>query len=383
MRATVGGSLSQHAVALGSGQHESSATPVVALEVVDGRGRILRTNRPQGAFQRAYGPDLTGLFLGDCGTLGVKARATFRLMQRPTHVAACVMGYDGFAPLLAALDAVAGRLIATELLGLDSEIMKGFLGAMTPRSFLANARALWSSAANPIAGLATLARAARALRDYSRPDLYVAQFTAEGWSAAEVHAKVATIRRLAERGGVPLSDASPLALHANPFVPLTPLAPVRGGRWLPAHGIFAFADVPRFHAAYEQWCAANAARMREHDVHVTRMFLPLGTTGMVYEPTFYWPDSRSVVQERLAPREHLERIPSLASNEAARAAVFELRRSLTDLMQREGAQHLQLGKWYPYLSVQDGGARELLLALKRELDPRGILNPGALEFPQT
>ena len=381
VQATVGGSISQHAIAMGSGLHESSATAVVALEVIDGRGQVLRTNRPQGAFQRAYGPDLTGLFLGDCGTLGVKARITLRLMQRPTHVAACCVGFRDFATMAGAINEVAGRLIASEILGLDPEIMKGFLGAMTPKSFIANARALWSTAPNPLAALATLLRASLALRDYRNPDMFVAHFTAEGWSSAEVHAKVASIRQLIGRRGIALSDAAPLALHANPFVPLTPLAPLSGNRWLPVHGIFNFADVPAFHAAYEAWCAEHAASMREHGVHITRMFLPLGSTGTAYEPTFYWPDSRTIVQQRLAPAAHLQRVPQLPAGEAARALVFRLRRELTDLMLRHGAQHLQLGKWYPYLSLQDAGARELLLALKRQLDPAQILNPGALEFP--
>jgi D-lactate dehydrogenase (cytochrome) len=180
---------------------------------------------------------------------------------------------------------------------------------------------------------------------------------------------------------VPLSDAAPLALHASPFVPLTPLAPASGNRWLPVHGVFSFADVPAFHAAYEAWCAAHEAELREHEIKISRMFLPLGSTGTVYEPTFYWPDSRTLVQERLAPPEHLQRVAVLPARDATRALVFRLRRELTDLMQQHGAQHLQLGKYYPYLSRQDDAARELLLALKLRLDPIGILNPGALEFP--
>jgi D-lactate dehydrogenase (cytochrome) len=381
VRATVGGSVSQHAIAMGSGLHECSATPVVAIEIVDGRGELLRTNRPEGAFQRAYGPDLTGLFLGDCGTLGVKARITFRLMERPSHVAACCIGFPGFDSMAAAIADVAGRLLASDMLGLDPEIMKGFLGAMTPRTFVASARALWSTAPGPIAGIATMARAAMSLRDYRKSDMFVAHFTVEGWSVAEVQAKLATIRGIVGSRGVPLSDAAPLALHGNPFVPLTPVAPASGGRWLPVHGIFSFADVPAFHAAYEAWCAQHAAELREHDVKISRMFLPLGSTGVAYEPTFYWPDSRTVVQERLAPPEHLQRIAPQPAREATRAMVYRMRRELTDLMQRHGAQHLQLGKWYPYLSLQHAGARELLLSLKRQLDPHGILNPGALEFP--
>jgi FAD/FMN-containing dehydrogenase len=381
LRATIGGSLSQHAVAMGSGLYESSATPVIALEIIDGRGRTVRTNRPDRPFLRTFGPDLTGLFLGDCGTLGVKARITLRLMRRPTHVAAASFGLPHFAALAQAFDAVASRLIACDMLGLDPEILKGFLGALTPKSALASARAIWSTRSGLLSGAVSLARAALAARDYRRVEHFAALFTVEGWSEREVRAKIATVRELAAAHGSELSNAAPLTIRGNPYFPLTPVAPPDGFRWLPAHGIFSWADVVRFHGAYERWRAAHADEFRTHRLRVTRMFMPLGSTGILYEPTFYWPDDRHLLQEHLAPPEHLARVPRLEAQPETRALVFRMRRELTELMQAEGAQHLQLGKWYPYLSKQDAGARELLVALKRELDPEGILNPGALEFP--
>jgi D-lactate dehydrogenase (cytochrome) len=39
-----------------------------------------------------------------------------------------------------------------------------------------------------------------------------------------------------------------------------------------------------------------------------------------------------------------------------------------------------VGKLYPYARERDAGALSLLKAIKAELDPNGLLNPGALVF---
>jgi FAD/FMN-containing dehydrogenase len=48
------------------------------------------------------------------------------------------------------------------------------------------------------------------------------------------------------------------------------------------------------------------------------------------------------------------------------------------MFMRNGCAHLQIGKTYPY---RDGRAPEtwaLLEGLKKQLDPRGLVNPGSL-----
>jgi FAD/FMN-containing dehydrogenase len=205
--------------------------------------------------------------------------------------------------------------------------------------------------------------------------------TCEGWSAAEVNAKVASVRAFASRQGTEIANTAPLALRGNPFLPLTPVLAPDGYRWLPSHGLFSFRQVPQFHAAFEAWRRDRDAEFTAHKLRITRMLVPVGTTAFVYEPTFYWPDSRHIVHERLAPADHLARVPQLPEALETRALVFRLRKELSDLMRDHGAQHFQLGKWYRYLSGQDEGAAALLLDLKRRLDPANILNPGALEFP--
>jgi FAD/FMN-containing dehydrogenase len=41
----------------------------------------------------------------------------------------------------------------------------------------------------------------------------------------------------------------------------------------------------------------------------------------------------------------------------------------------------QIGKFYRFRQSQHATALALLDALKRDVDPRGLMNPGALGFP--
>lgn len=380
LTASIGGSLSQHAISLGTALWETSAQSVISVTIVDGQGKIFSTNRANQAFFRTFGPDVTGLFLGDCGTLGVKTEITLKLLKTPSHVAAVSFAFPDFVLMREACQSVAQRALASDILGLDPEIQKGFLGAMTTKSVVAASRAIFSTTRNPISAAIALFRAMFATRDYSRNGDFVAHFTVEGWSQGEVNAKATVIRRLVGGSGAEISNAAPLALRGNPFLPLTPVAPLKGGRWLPTHGVFSYRDIDAFHQAFQEWTRANQPAFDAIGLTMTRMFVPIGVQGFVYEPTFYWPDSTTPAQSRLAPADHLARVRKFDANETARAQIFAWRAQLVALMAQHGAQHFQIGKYYPYRTHQSAGTLSILDSLKANLDPDCILNPGGLGF---
>jgi D-lactate dehydrogenase (cytochrome) len=51
-------------------------------------------------------------------------------------------------------------------------------------------------------------------------------------------------------------------------------------------------------------------------------------------------------------------------------------------MDQHGAVHAQLGRFYRLGSRMEPGAAQLLHSVKAMLDPRGRMNPGALEGVQ-
>ena len=91
---TVGGWLACRGAGQYSTRYGKIEDMVVGLEVVDGRGRRFRTG---GHPRAATGPDLTQVFVGSEGTLGVITEATLRVRPRPAGSGWAAYGFRRFA----------------------------------------------------------------------------------------------------------------------------------------------------------------------------------------------------------------------------------------------------------------------------------------------
>ena len=56
----------------------------------------------------------------------------------------------------------------------------------------------------------------------------------------------------------------------------------------------------------------------------------------------------------------------------------EIRSKIVEVFAEFGAASNQIGKTYPMLASLNPDSRSVLRALKKELDPEGLINPGAL-----
>jgi glycolate oxidase len=85
LAATIGGSMSQNSISHGSGAYGISADSALSFDIVTADGSLLSTGSAAAGlapFSRHFGPDLTGLFTGDCGMLGIKARIRLPRFRR-------------------------------------------------------------------------------------------------------------------------------------------------------------------------------------------------------------------------------------------------------------------------------------------------------------
>lgn len=380
--ATVGGSLSQHAILWGSARHGVSADSVIGLEVVLADGRLLATGagaaRRGTPFLRHYGPDLTGLFLGDCGALGVKARATLRLVRQPGAVGTASFGFDRREALAAAMCDVARSGLATECFGMDPTLQRQRL----KRASLAQGmKALKGVVAGEglLAGLKDAARVALAGRGFLDEVPYSMHVGTEWPDEAGVERALAELGRIAVRhSGREVPDSVPKLMRGAKYVSMTSAIGPEGERWLPVHALLPLSDVADAWAEVTALFDAHAEGFRRHGIEVGVLTAVVGAGAFALEPVFYWPAPRTEYYLRLFDEKTLAGFEDFPPNPEGEALVFEVRRRLIALFLARGAAHLQAGKTYPYRDGVGPTAFALLEAVKRAVDPRRLMNPGAL-----
>jgi len=381
--ATVGGSLSHNAILWGSARYGVSAETVLALDVVLADGSLLRTGaaatmhgRP---FFRYYGPDLTGLFLGDAGALGIKARATLRLMRRPAWVETGSFGFGTHGELAAAMTDIAREGLVSECFAMDPVLTAQRMKRAGLAQDLKAVKGVISSARGLASGLKEAARVALAGRGFLDDAPYSMHVGTEGRSESVVTEALAEVRRIvATHGGREVENTVPKVLRGMPFVPMTSAIGPAGERWLPVHALVPLSD------AAEAWSAVNAlfeSRRKDLDrlgVQIGVLTAIVGTNAFVLEPVFYWPAPRTPYYERLLDEATRAKFSDFAPNPEGEALVLELRGTLTALFLARGAAHLQIGRTYRYREGLRPEPARLLEAIKRAVDPRGRINPGAL-----
>ncbi|MEM9529375.1 MAG: FAD-binding oxidoreductase [Pseudomonadota bacterium] len=387
LAATVAGSVSQHAISHGTGAYGASAGSVVSLDVVTGHGELISTGSAATGgkpFFRHFGPDLTGLFTGDCGTLGVKARVTLPLQRRFEHFEALSFAFPHFAALHAAMRIASLHGLDDEHFAVDAALSQGQLareeraGRKTEVavSVIKNA----SSLAGGLKQLAKMGIAGdRALKEAE----YLCHFIIDGSDPAETKARARLLRELLAELGSEAPNTVPAVVRGLPFAPLYNVLGPHGERWAPLHGFLPHDDVLKFHVAYDELLERFQADFDRLKIWVGAMFEAVGPNSFLYEVAIYWPDAQSPYHQRVVDADYLANLPTYDDNPEARDVVERFRQDLIALYRSHGATHFQLGKAYPYFEQLQPPAQALVQALKSALDPQGLMNPGALGLPPT
>ena len=383
LRATVGGSMSQNAVSLGSGSYGCSADSALSFDIVLASGEILSTGSKamdkSSPFFRHYGPDLTGLFTGDAGAFGIKARITLRLVQVPAFSGTASFGFTHFDAMADGMAKAARSGVVADCFGLDPTLQQGQIASAKTEDAIQSVWAVLKTSTGPLNGLVRVMKMALAGKRFLSGFDFSSHYVVEGSSQAEVNAKLATIRAAMADHGTEIANTIPTVLRARPFIPLNAVLGPRGQRWVPMHGILPFSRLKEFNRRLSELFAQHAEKMESLKIENAAMFASISTNGFLYEPLFYWEDDRTPFHKRYLPQEYLDTLPEYAANPEGRAFVHELRAMIREIFADMGAVHMQVGKTYPYLQGRQGQATQILKDVKKSLDPDGLMNPGALD----
>lgn len=384
---TIGGGLSQLNAMFGAGRYGTTSESMVALTVVLGDGRILRTGARgldgDTPFYRHYGPDLAGLFCGDGGTLGVKAEITLRLIRVPQHEGHASFSFKTGADLLRAMAEIARAGLAAETCAFDPGLTKVRLQRMSLMSDMKTLGAVIGKQKNVAKGLFAAAKIALGGRNFIEEQEYPLHVIAEGRSAEGVAADMAAIRAIAAaQSGVEIENTIAKVMRAQPFPEPNSILGPKGEAWGSVHGHVSLSNAPAMFVDVEALFAEMAGAFAKHGIHHGYLFTTLSTNAITIEPVFYWPDAYRPVHASMIEPDHLARLPRLAANPEAFAVVAAARKGVREIAARYGCAHFQIGRTYAYRESRDAASTALLDAIKAAVDPAGLLNPGGLGFPQ-
>lgn len=375
LRATVGGGMSQNGLFWGA-RDGSVVDSALSFDVVLADGSLLTTGKP---FFRPYGPDLTGLFTADCGALGVKARATLRLVHDGPAFGYASFAFDHASDFLAALSAIAREGLAAESFGFDPFLQSQ---RMKRESLASDARSLVKlMKAQKTIGSALLegAKLVKAGRGFLNDAAYSLHCIAEGRNKPGVAGDVERIGKIArESGGRPVENSIPKVLRANPFPPPNSMVGPSGERWVPVHGFLPHSKLADCWAAIQDLYRDHEGAMQAARVEAGAMFAAVSSSAALLEPVFFWPGALNPLHEASLEAQHLARLPRHEHDVTAAALVTRLRSDIITLFERFGATHLQIARTYPLKAAHEPAGWALLQAVKQQLDPRGLMNPGCL-----
>lgn len=377
--ATVGGTVSQNAINYGSARFGPASDSVLGLEVVLANGTVLKTGsaatpHDPSPFFRSYGPDLTGLFLADTGALGVKARITLKLIRRPAVTQYGSFEFADHASICAAMAEIAREGVASEMSGYDASVLRhmiqrrsladdfGHLGAVAKRE-----------------GLGAAARVVFAGRRAFRGVAYSLHFTIDGRDSIEAESGHALAEKICrDAGGTAIEPSIPKLTRAGPF-PLPNLLFDGGGRqWIPVHAIVPHSRLAALVERLEQYFADKADTLQAHGIDWGFFLAPASAQAIRVEPCFFFPDAPNRLRRSFFPEDEIARLAPLPANPDAHAAVRAMRQDIAALAVDFGAAHFQIARLYRYRETREVETFALLQTLKAYVDPRGLMNPGAL-----
>lgn len=374
--ATIGGGMSQNGMFWGTGEGGTIVDGAISFDVVLADGTIISTGHP---FFRPFGPDITGLFGGDCGALGVKARITLRICRIGQGKAYGSFAFQTAESFFSAMGAIARERVSTECFGFDpflqSQRMKRDSLANDAKDLLK----MMGSQGSWLKGLKEGVKVALAGRSFLDGVPFSMHCIAERRTQEIAASDMAEITRLVEEaGGKAVENTIPKMVRADPFPPVNAMVGPKGERWAPVHGHFRNSELAAAWIVICDYFEGHAARMEQYGVNWGALLAVVNQQSSLIEPCLYWPDALFPIHHKAVDPAHMAKLQQFPANPDASAFVHELRKGLVDLMARQGAAHFQIGRTYPLKEGLDEGAWSILQALKAQIDPKGLMNPGAL-----
>ncbi|MGI3168998.1 FAD-binding oxidoreductase [Pseudooceanicola sp. C21-150M6] len=381
LNATIGGALSQNSAFFGSAQNGTVADWVMGVSVVLANGQLVTTGsggrqatRP---FTRYGGPDMTGMFLGDNGAMGIKTGATLSLIPQPPEQGFLSFGFNTLAAMADAQVQMARTGLVAEGFGIDRNKARHSASVNRISENLTALEHVAGQGKSFLGGLKDAAAVAVSGLDFINRHAYTLHIVTEAFSPAERDARLAALSKIGAQNGTALPDSVPRVMRARPFGPVRGMLGADGERWVPIHAVFPLSMAQDVVEANDAFFADRAEEMAGAGITYSVMTMTVGAEFFI-EPAFYWQDELTPLHVASVGKAVQSDWSRRSANETARRAVIELRNATQDLYIGLGGVNWQVARDYPFQSVLKPETAALLRTFKAAVDPAGLMNPGAL-----
>ncbi len=387
LNATIGASLAQGAKFYGSGHRGTSAESVLGLKIVTGTGDLLvtgsaATSQQPSPFFRNYGPDLTGVFLGDCGAFGIKVEASLLLIPAAGAVEMCSFSFDDPAALLRTMGQVGAEMLATECLAMDPFSARARIDSKGLWQDIKTLGTVVTSATSKIAGVRDAVGIALGGRRFASKIGYLMNCIAEGRDSGDAASRIRRIKRIAgNAGGRPVVASVPKVIRAMPFTRMTGLLTPSGKRMNWLHTVVPNSRAVDCFNATEAAFATHGEAMAKGGIDRGYLLSAHGPTGVGIETLIRWSDAPYPIHTHFMDEAERARLRVRAENLPARQAVVALSNDIVARWAAMGGVHMQIGRKYPYMATRLDPTRDFVQRLKQVLDPDGVINPHNLLPP--
>jgi len=383
--ATVGGSVSQNAMFWGSCKYGSAADSVVSLSVVLANGETIQTGsaaqKQASPWFRHYGPDLSGIFIGDCGALGFKATVTLKLIKEQKVRTGLSFSAENADDLLNFAAEVSRNEFASEIFGFDPYLQAQRLKRESLGKDVKALAGVLKSAGSIGKAIKSGAKIAMAGRGYMKDVKFSLHTLLEESYDEVVKHKQKAIRELAQKFGLnEIENSIPTILRANPFGPVNAMIGPEAQRWAPIHAVVPHSKNTLVYNAIETLFEQNKESIEKFDIGCGYLFTIIANNCSLIEPVFFWPDELNELHRHAVEDSHLKTLSEFPANPEAREFVIGLRKQLSNIFAEFGCVHVQIGKTYKYREHLDPRALQLVDAIKNNVDPNLNINPGSLGF---
>ena len=380
---TIGGAVSQNAVWWGSGTHGFAADSVLCLDVVLADGSKVSTGSAAGEnalpFLRQFGPDLTGLFLADTGSLAIKTQITLRLIKRPTAFRFASFNFADGADAMRSMSAVGREQIAAENFMFDPFLSAIRIGKSD--DLVTDIKRMGRVVKSQ--GLLSAMKIALQGRRFAKGIGYSQHVIIEAQSEEEASAGLRRAKKLAtEHGGKEFATSIPKVALAEPFpFPRSVLGP-KGERWLGRHVLLPHSRTVEMLNLWNAELAEHQKEIEQARIQVAALCCTVGSNVVLFEMHLFWPDASNPIHDHILGEKVTSKLTNFEANPSAREVIDRLSERFAEIGASLGATHMQIGRAYPFKATRKPSSWELLEQLKSAVDPTHNLNPGSLGFEQ-